>query len=153
MSLIHMILSHGVKPEVREAVVTLIEYGTTRVGLPFKRLLRWLGLAPGKYYDWKRRQDQPNRHNGQIPNLQRLLPWECDGFAPPGQMLHVGSGPGLHSCIYSLTRQWSRTRRDGGGFECCGFVEVRSFVTFSGFVLGRPLTLDVPATRGCGLYC
>src|SRR5918992_1561918 len=51
-----------VKPEVREAVVELVDYGITRVGMPRKRLLHWLGLAPGKYYDWKRRQGQPNRH-------------------------------------------------------------------------------------------
>jgi hypothetical protein len=45
-----------VKPEVREAVVELVDYGITRVGMPRKRLLRLLGLAPGKYYDWKHRQ-------------------------------------------------------------------------------------------------
>jgi putative transposase len=65
-----------VKPEVREAVVELVDYGTGRVGLPCKRLLRWLGLAPAKYYDWKRRQGQPNHHNGQIPSRHWLLPWE-----------------------------------------------------------------------------
>jgi hypothetical protein len=55
-----------VKPEVREAVVELVDYGITRVGMPRKRLLRWLGLAPGKYYDWKRRQGQSNMRLGLI---------------------------------------------------------------------------------------
>jgi hypothetical protein len=50
---------------------------------------------------------------------------------------------GLHCCISGLTWQWSRTRRDRGGFEGSGFVEVRSVITFSGFVLGGPLTLSV----------
>ncbi|MGH9955508.1 MAG: transposase [Pyrinomonadaceae bacterium] len=65
-----------VKPEVREAVVELVDYGITRVGMPLKRRLRWLRLARGKYYDWKRRQGQPNRHNGQIPSRHWLQPWE-----------------------------------------------------------------------------
>ena len=69
-----------VKPEVREAVVELVDYGITRVGMPLKRLLRWLGLAPGKYYDWKRRQGQPNRHNGQIPSRHWLQPWEREAI-------------------------------------------------------------------------
>jgi len=69
-----------VKLEVREAVVELVDYGTGRVGMPRKRLLRWLGLAPGKYYDWKRRQGQPNRHNGQIPSCHWLQPWEREAI-------------------------------------------------------------------------
>lgn len=69
-----------VKPEVREAVVELVDYGITRVGMPRKRLLHWLGLAPGKYYDWKRRQGQPNRHNGQIPSRHWLQPWEREAI-------------------------------------------------------------------------
>jgi putative transposase len=69
-----------VKPEVREAVVELVDDGITRVGMPRKRLLHWLGLAPGKYYDWKRRQGQPNRHNGQIPSRHWLQPWEREAI-------------------------------------------------------------------------
>ena len=45
-----------VKPEIRDAVVALMIYGSERVGLPLKRLLGWLGLSPGKYHAWKKRQ-------------------------------------------------------------------------------------------------
>jgi putative transposase len=69
-----------VKPEVGEAVVERVDYGIRRVGMPRKRLLRLLGLAPGNYYDWKRCQGQPNRHNGQIPSRHGLQPWEREAI-------------------------------------------------------------------------
>lgn len=68
------------KLEIRDAVVELVDYGTERVGLTRKRLLRWLGVAPGKYYDWKQRQGQPNRHNAQVPSRHWLLDWEREAI-------------------------------------------------------------------------
>jgi hypothetical protein len=65
----------GVKPEIRDGVVELIGYGTERVGLPLKRLLRWLDLAPGKYYDWTQRRGQPNAPNAKVPSRHGLLAW------------------------------------------------------------------------------
>ena len=57
-----------------------VDYGTGRVGMPLKRLLRLLGLAPSKYSDWQRRQGRPNRHNGQIPSRHGLQPWEREAI-------------------------------------------------------------------------
>lgn len=40
------------------------------------RFIAWLGLAPGKFYDWKRRYGKVNEHNGWIPRDFWLLDWE-----------------------------------------------------------------------------
>ena len=40
------------------------------------QFLRWLGLAPGKFYDWKKRYGKVNEHNGWIPRDFWLLDWE-----------------------------------------------------------------------------
>ena len=40
------------------------------------QLVRWLGLAPGKFYDWKNRYGKVNEHNGWIPRDFWLLDWE-----------------------------------------------------------------------------
>lgn len=61
-------------------MVALIEYGTQRLELPLTRLLGWLALAPGKYYEWRRRQGQPNRHNGIIPSRHWLQSWEREAI-------------------------------------------------------------------------
>ena len=47
-----------------------------RTELPMAQFLRWLGLAPGKFYDWKKRYGKVNEHNGWIPRDFWLLDWE-----------------------------------------------------------------------------
>ncbi len=69
-----------VKPEIRDAVVELMAYGTQRVELPLKRLLGWLELSPGKYHAWKQRRGRANRHNAQVPSRHWLLAWEREAI-------------------------------------------------------------------------
>ena len=40
------------------------------------RIVRWLGLAPGKFYAWKKRYGKVNEHNGWIPRDFWILDWE-----------------------------------------------------------------------------
>lgn len=40
------------------------------------RFITWLDLAPGKFYDWKKRYGKVNEHNGWIPRDFWLLDWE-----------------------------------------------------------------------------
>lgn len=40
------------------------------------RILRWIGLAPGKYYDWAKRYGCTNEHNRLIPRDFWLDDWE-----------------------------------------------------------------------------
>ena len=47
-----------------------------RTELPMAQFLRWLGLAPGKFYDWKKRYGKVTEHNGWIPRDFWLLDWE-----------------------------------------------------------------------------
>ncbi len=48
--------------------------------IPVKRFLKWLGLAPGKYHDWKSRFGEANRHNGLQPRHFWLLDWEREAI-------------------------------------------------------------------------
>ena len=45
------------------------------------RLIRWLGLSPGKYYDWKERYGKVNEHNAWVPRDHWLLDWEKEAIA------------------------------------------------------------------------
>ena len=38
--------------------------------------IKWLGIAPSKFYDWKRRYGKVNEHNTWIPRDFWLEPWE-----------------------------------------------------------------------------
>ena len=40
---------------------------TERTALPQKRVVAWLGIARGKFYDWKKRYGKVNEHNGWMP--------------------------------------------------------------------------------------
>ena len=61
-------------------MLELVSYATERVGLPLKRVLGWLELPSGKYYDWQRRQGQANCHNGRVPSRHWLQPWEREAI-------------------------------------------------------------------------
>jgi len=61
---------------VRDAVVDFVRYWAERTELPMARFIRWLGLSPGKFYDWKQRYGKVNEHNGWIPRDFWLLDWE-----------------------------------------------------------------------------
>jgi transposase InsO family protein len=71
---------HWVSTELRDEVVTFVEDWSARTGLPVKRLLKWLGLGPGKYHAWKVRRGIPNGHNGAQPRHFWLLEWEREAI-------------------------------------------------------------------------
>ena len=41
-----------------------------------KRFVLWLGIARGKYFDWKKRYGKANEHNGKVPRDHWLEAWE-----------------------------------------------------------------------------
>ena len=47
-----------------------------KTGLAVDRLLKWLDLSVGKYYDWRQRYGKANRHNGWVPRDFWLADWE-----------------------------------------------------------------------------
>jgi putative transposase len=43
-------------------------------------LVLWLGIAPSKFYDWKKRYGKANEHNGSVPRDHWLEPWEKEAI-------------------------------------------------------------------------
>ena len=62
-------------------MIAFVERWSASTDIPVKRLLKWLGLAPGKYHHWKARRGQANRHNGLQPRLFWLMAWEREAIA------------------------------------------------------------------------
>ena len=56
-----------VAPDLRDEVVDFVTHWSARTELPVRTLVAWLGLARGKFYDWRKRYGQLNEHNGKIP--------------------------------------------------------------------------------------
>jgi putative transposase len=45
-------------------------------GIANTRFVQWLGIRPSKYYEWRERYGQANKHNGRIPRRFWLREWE-----------------------------------------------------------------------------
>jgi putative transposase len=56
--------------------VDYLKHWTKRTELPAKTLLGWLGLAAGKFHQWKHRYGRPNEHNARTPRDGWLAEWE-----------------------------------------------------------------------------
>ncbi|MCG6940477.1 MAG: transposase [Thiohalocapsa sp.] len=52
--------------EVRDQVVEFVNIWVGARAAKTTQLLRWLGISAAKFYNWRRRKGQPNRHNGQV---------------------------------------------------------------------------------------
>jgi len=61
---------------LRDEIVDFITYWSTKSELPVKKLLAWLTLFPGRFYEWRRRYQTENKHNGSQPKNHWLLEWE-----------------------------------------------------------------------------
>jgi transposase InsO family protein len=48
--------------------------------LPAKRFVGWLGIARGKFYQWKQHYGRAHEHNGKVPRDHWIEPWERDGI-------------------------------------------------------------------------
>jgi len=62
--------------DTRDQVVDLINRLEERTGIAVQRLLGWLGLPRGKFYDWRERYGKVNEHNAQVPRDWWLEGWE-----------------------------------------------------------------------------
>lgn len=68
------------EPDLRDAVVDFIRHWAAKTGLAIERLLEWLGLSVGKFYEWRQRYGRTNQHNGSVPRDFWLQPWEKQGI-------------------------------------------------------------------------
>ncbi len=57
-------------------MVDFIKRWSTRTAIAVTHLLRWLGLAASKYYNWQKRYGKINEHNAPIPRDFWLEDWE-----------------------------------------------------------------------------
>jgi putative transposase len=126
-----------VAPDVRDTIVDWIRSWSARSEVAVKQLLRWLGLAEGKYYAWCQRYGQVNEHNSWIPRDHWLEEWEKDAIV---QYWHAHPLDGYRRLTFmmldddvvavspasvyrvlaqgGLLRRWNRTpSRKGTGFE------------------------------------
>ena len=44
--------------------------------LNVSHMLKWIGVAGGRFYDWKQRYGKANEHNGKVPRDHWIEPWE-----------------------------------------------------------------------------
>jgi len=56
-----------VEPDVRDQVVDFVRTWSEKTGLLIDRLLSWLELSTGKFYDWRQRYGKRNQHNSWVP--------------------------------------------------------------------------------------
>ena len=48
----------------------------TKTEIPIQRVVEWVGMARGKFYDWRERYGKANEHNGLVPRDHWLEGWE-----------------------------------------------------------------------------
>lgn len=53
---------------------------SAKTELPAKRFVGWLGIARGKFYQWKQHYGRAHEHNGKVPRDHWIEPWERDGI-------------------------------------------------------------------------
>lgn len=66
--------------KIRDEIVGFIHHYSEKTGLSVNRLIQWIGIGRDRFYRWKSRRGQPNRHNAPIPKSHWLEPWERDAI-------------------------------------------------------------------------
>lgn len=57
-------------------MVDYVRHWRDKTEIPAKRLLGWLGVPEGTFYNWRKRYGKANEHNGWIPRDHWLQEWE-----------------------------------------------------------------------------
>lgn len=65
-------------PDTRDEVVDFVTKWSTKTEVPTKRFVSWLGIARGKFYQWKQHYGRAHEHNGQVPRDHWIEAWERD---------------------------------------------------------------------------
>ena len=122
---------------MRDEVVDFARDWALKTELAETKFIRWIGVARGKFFDWKKRYGKANEHNAAVPRDHWLEAWErtaiisyfqghpLDGYrrlsfmmldedvvaASPATVYRVLRGAGL------LDRWNQKPNRKGTGFE------------------------------------
>lgn len=67
-------------PDIRDEVLDFVTRWSAKTGLPTKRFVVWLGIARGKFYQWKQHYGRAHEHNGQVPRDHWVESWERDAI-------------------------------------------------------------------------
>jgi putative transposase len=62
--------------DTRDQVIDFVRRWSERTEISAGRFLRWLQIAPSKFYSWRQRYGRVNEHNAWIPRDFWLEPWE-----------------------------------------------------------------------------
>jgi len=65
-----------VPKETRDEVVDMVGEWAEKTGTSTGGMITWLEISPSKFYDWKQRYGEENRHNAPIPRRYWLAEWE-----------------------------------------------------------------------------
>lgn len=72
--------SRWVPHDTRDQVVDFVRDWATKTELTEARFIQWIGVARGKFFDWKKRYGKANEHNAAIPRDHWLEPWEREAI-------------------------------------------------------------------------
>ena len=61
---------------MRDEIVDFVRCWSEKTEIVTGHFIRWLGIAPSKFYSWRRRYGRGNEHNGWIPRDFWLADWE-----------------------------------------------------------------------------
>jgi transposase InsO family protein len=62
--------------DVRDTVIDFVTRWNPKTGISIIQFIRWIGISPSKFYDWKQRYGKVNEHNAWIPRDFWLEDWE-----------------------------------------------------------------------------
>jgi len=63
-------------PDIRDHIVDFVNYWSSLSEIAGIRFIDWIGIAPSKFYEWKKRYGKINEHNAWIPRDFWLEDWE-----------------------------------------------------------------------------
>ena len=55
--------------DTRDEVVDFVVGWAEKTELRTEQMVNWIGIARGKFYDWKQRYGKANEHNGKVPRV------------------------------------------------------------------------------------
>jgi len=66
-------------------VIDYVRTWADKTGLDACKLVGWIGIGRAKYYQWRGRYGQGNRHNAEVPKGHWLAEWEKQAIVAYGQ--------------------------------------------------------------------
>jgi len=69
-------MNRWAEPKLRDEIVDFAEKYASQTDLPLSRLILWIGLSPDRFYQWRKRRGDPNRHNAPTPKKHWIDEWE-----------------------------------------------------------------------------